>query len=1486
MMKTSEKQSRFSIGQKAAGIFLSAAMLTTSFTGLGGILSVSDTVNAASSVNYMVDDQQDGSILQCFNWSFDAIRQNMPKIAAQGFTAIQTSPIQTAKETTAGKTAKGSWWVLYQPADFTIETNANGTGALGTATQFKAMCDEAHKYGVRVIVDAVLNHMANKSKNDLSPTIPEKYRNNSNFWHDISKNSWYATRSDITQYCMDGVPDLNTGSTDVQNAAISFLKECIDCGADGFRFDGAKHIETPADNPSSNFWPNVLGTTTSYAKSSRGITPYYYGEILDSPTGSQDGGNAQNIANEYSKYMSITMSDVSNSIRGDVNSSNASGAARSDFCFQGGSSVKGDKAVLWNESHDTYQAGSSSGVSDYNMNKTWALVGARAKSCGMYLARPSNWGSAAMGQGDVTAWANTEVKAVNEFNNAMIGETEYLSSSNNVAYNERGTSGVVLVNLSGGSTSVSVKANKLASGTYTDQITGNTFTVSNGQISGQIGNTGIAVVYNKGDDKKTAVVSADPGDSTFTDSVSVKLGVKNADSGNYTTSDGKSGVFTNGQTITFGTSIAAGSSVTLTLTATGSDEKQVTKTYKYTKTDPSASVNIYFDNSSYNWSSVYAYVYDESTGTARKMANWPGVKMTQKNSAGYYMLNVDDYKDNGQVIFSDGADNTSNRYPANMQPGMKIAGSSKLFAASHSWTDYTDTPPVKDPTVTSDKASGSSFTGETTTIKLTLANATKGTYKVDGGPEKSFTSSASVTIGEGKIGDSVITVETTATGSDGTVKNYTFKYNKKYVVKTTASSAASANSKYATNPGGNVGANKTIKSASDFTAETLVAQGVANDDPGAFRGTHEAPKFDLYALYAAWDSTNLYVGIQYTNVTDIIDPAQEAPQTGRGKPNGQDANIPQMLLIDTKSGDYTDGTTNDTEQTTVWNTNITFGGDTKVDKVIMYSPATGINNYAVFPVKNGVIDYDNKIFYGYQKPLPGASITWEDGFFSSNMYGIKDNGYSGYKPSDLESTSGKWVDFLTTGHDKSQDTFCIITMPLEYIGVTASDIQNNGIGLMAVATYGQSGIGCLPHDTVMLDNALEPYVSDDSTSGEKSDADKITVKLANVGKSGGVIVNPTTPLQVNFGTDKSAPQLTTTDLTLKGIGIGGTAPYKYEFSVDGKTVKASNTTDTYTWKPGTKGKHTIKCVITDSKGATAAVSKTFTAEGTSIVTDDLVNESTISNTKPEVYQPVTISGIASGGKAPYKYAFYYKRSTESDFTLIGQAYGSAKTATFYPAAVGTYNVIVRVKDANNKVAKAGFTVKAQTSTSTIKSASTINNTTIALGNSVKLTGKATGGTTPYTYAFYFKRSSNIIWKTLGTEWGTASTAKVVPTAAGYYDFRVLVKDATGRAVTKTFKVTVKEDTGPKNNSTISAIKVAAGTAVKVTGKASGGTSPYKYAFYYKRSTSDSWMTMGTAYGTATTGSFTPKSAGTFNVKVSVKDSANKIVSKSFTVTVT
>ena len=122
-------------------------------------------------------------ILQCFNWSYQGIKNNMKKIAEQGFTAIQTSPIQTIKESTQGKSMQGSWWVYYQPSNFKIDTN--GQNALGNKSDFTAMCNEAHKYGVKVVVDAVLNHMANAGDNTLSNTIPADIRNDNSCWHSI-----------------------------------------------------------------------------------------------------------------------------------------------------------------------------------------------------------------------------------------------------------------------------------------------------------------------------------------------------------------------------------------------------------------------------------------------------------------------------------------------------------------------------------------------------------------------------------------------------------------------------------------------------------------------------------------------------------------------------------------------------------------------------------------------------------------------------------------------------------------------------------------------------------------------------------------------------------------------------------------------------------------------------------------------------------------------------------------------------------------------------------------------------------------------------------------------------------------------------------------------------------------------------------------------------------------------------------------------------
>ena len=49
------------------------------------------------------DKVEDGTILQAFSWDFKTIKASLPDIAAAGFSAVQTSPINEIKKGDGGK---------------------------------------------------------------------------------------------------------------------------------------------------------------------------------------------------------------------------------------------------------------------------------------------------------------------------------------------------------------------------------------------------------------------------------------------------------------------------------------------------------------------------------------------------------------------------------------------------------------------------------------------------------------------------------------------------------------------------------------------------------------------------------------------------------------------------------------------------------------------------------------------------------------------------------------------------------------------------------------------------------------------------------------------------------------------------------------------------------------------------------------------------------------------------------------------------------------------------------------------------------------------------------------------------------------------------------------------------------------------------------------------------------------------------------------
>ncbi len=445
---------------------------------------------------------QQGVTLHCWNWSFREIEENLPLIAAQGYTAIQTSPVQPLKEATnlAENTVASHWWVYYQPVSFTI-TSGSGN-ALGTAQELQSLINAAHGLGIQVIVDVVTNHLGNETGNDLAAEIPDKYLGSA-YWHTLTTNtSDYSNRYDVTQHCMGGLPDLNTANKALQGDIVAFLNALVDMGVDGFRFDAAKHIETPDDDPSfaSDFWPTVVNGTESYAQTTYGKDLYIYGELLDSINGVSTYA--------YTKYMAVTDNTWGNALRKSIAADTAALNAGYDRA------TTADALVIWAESHDTYAtdnaAESSYAVSEADILKTWALVAARKDAMALYLARPADI-LQPLGVASQTAWADPAVKAINTFHNDFAGQSEHIANEGAVSYIERGTQGAILVLSDREGGEISVTAYAMESGSYVDQLTGNVFTVENGKISGTVGSSGIAVVSKEKDAEKSGLLKAEDG---------------------------------------------------------------------------------------------------------------------------------------------------------------------------------------------------------------------------------------------------------------------------------------------------------------------------------------------------------------------------------------------------------------------------------------------------------------------------------------------------------------------------------------------------------------------------------------------------------------------------------------------------------------------------------------------------------------------------------------------------------------------------------------------------------------------------------------------------------------------------------------------------------------------------------------------------------------------------------------------------------------
>lgn len=625
----------------AGGLAIPVAVTAAESTDGAAVSNQNTGYNLASSV-------ENGNILHAFNWYFNDVKKYMKDIAEAGFTTVQVSPVQANKTTINSGLYACDWWVTYQPINFEVGNN------YGTKADFKAMCEEADKYGIKIIVDVVANHMAQAdggTSGQIADNVIADLRDDPECWHQTSKNVSDTNRYAMTQYTLSGIPDLNTSNEKVQSYVKGLIKECVDYGADGFRFDAAKHIELDTDpdlngvHYASDFWNNV----TSYAKE---IKPdvFLYGEVL-APFGT-DSAN-------YTKYMRITDSaygtKVANAAGKGTNSPslknyNVTGADASDL-------------VLWVESHDNFISGQSQKAGLKKSDQVvlgWGMIGARENAPALYFVRPEHekLGTAGggmtikydelMGGPGSLYWQDPTVVAVNRFKNQFEGQSETLYTDSKLFAVQRGTTGIVITNYDSADYVANLQTT-LEDGTYTDQVTGDEFIVANGVLSGTVKAKSVAVLYTPetaapsvsvkldGNDVKTSDTDLSFNGETakFTclydvqDVTSFDISV-NGVSANYGVvldDDGKAV----GAEVSLGNAVNYGDEITVTVKAENA-AGTITDVYTIQKKDPNAPIVAYFDTKDCeNWDTasapgIYVFAKDKDDVAIQE---FPGFLMTK-----------------------------------------------------------------------------------------------------------------------------------------------------------------------------------------------------------------------------------------------------------------------------------------------------------------------------------------------------------------------------------------------------------------------------------------------------------------------------------------------------------------------------------------------------------------------------------------------------------------------------------------------------------------------------------------------------------------------------------------------------------------------------------------------------------------------------------------------------------------------------------------
>jgi alpha-amylase len=185
-------------------------------------------------------------IVHLFEWPWASVASECVNVLGpKGFGGVQVSPPQ--EHVVLGGSGY-PWWQDYQPVSYRLDSRR------GDRAAFANMVSACHGAGVKIFVDAVLNHMAGGASTGTGsggssyshyayPSVPY----GSGDFHHCGRNgnddiaSW-TDRWEVQNCELVDLSDLNTESSYVRGKLTAYLADLRSLGVDGLRVDAAKHV--------------------------------------------------------------------------------------------------------------------------------------------------------------------------------------------------------------------------------------------------------------------------------------------------------------------------------------------------------------------------------------------------------------------------------------------------------------------------------------------------------------------------------------------------------------------------------------------------------------------------------------------------------------------------------------------------------------------------------------------------------------------------------------------------------------------------------------------------------------------------------------------------------------------------------------------------------------------------------------------------------------------------------------------------------------------------------------------------------------------------------------------------------------------------------------------------------------------------------------------------------------------------------------------